>query len=93
MNISSTIIDDLDKTRANWSAISDNVMGGISEVNFYEMDDGTDKFYRLEGSVSTKNNGGFIQSVIRFPINAQDFQGIRFKIRVCKNISNHIDSK
>jgi len=68
------IIDNLDDTRANWSAISDNVMGGISEVNFYELDDGSDKFYRLEGSVSTKNNGGFIQSVIRFPINAQDFQ-------------------
>ena len=81
MSVSSMIIDNLDDTRANWSAISDNVMGGISEVNFYELDDGSDKFYRLEGSVSTKNNGGFIQSVIRFPKNAQDFQGIRFKIR------------
>ena len=81
MNISSTIIDDLDKTRANWSAISDNVMGGISEVNFYEMDDGTDKFYRLEGNVSTKNNGGFIQSIINFPVNAEDYQGIRFTVR------------
>ena len=78
MNISSTIIDDLDKTRANWSAISDNVMGGISEVNFYEMDDGTDKFYRLEGNVSTKNNGGFIQSIINFPVNAEDYQGVSF---------------
>ena len=81
MSVSSMIIDNLDDTRANWSAISDNVMGGISEVNFYELDDGSDKFYRLEGSVSTKNNGGFIQSVIRFPINAQDFQGVRFKVR------------
>ena len=81
MSVSSMIIDNLDDTRANWSAISDNVIGGISEVNFYEVDDGSDKFYRLEGSVSTKNNGGFIQSVIRFPINAQDFQGVRFKVR------------
>jgi hypothetical protein len=54
MSVSSMIIDNLDDTRANWSAISDNVMGGISEVNFYEVDDGSDKFYRLEGSVSTK---------------------------------------
>ncbi len=33
MSVSSMIIDNLDDTRANWSAISDNVMGGISEVN------------------------------------------------------------
>ena len=60
-NGAAMIIDDLNSNRANWSAISDNVMGGVSEVNAYEMDDGSIKFYRLEGSVSTKNNGGFIQ--------------------------------
>ena len=75
------IIDNLDDTRANWSAISDNVMGGISEVNFYEVDDGSDKFYRLEGNVSTENNGGFIQSRVGLNIKTENYSGIRIKIR------------
>ena len=77
----SMIIDNLDDKRANWSAISDNVMGGISEVNFYEVEEGEEKFYRLEGTVSTANNGGFIQSIIRFPFNAEEYNGIRIKVR------------
>ena len=81
MNVSSMIIDNLDDTRANWSAISDNVMGGISEVNFYELDDGSDKFYRLEGNVSTENNGGFIQSRVGLNIKTENYSGIRIKIR------------
>ena len=80
-NIFSMIIDNLDDKRASWSAISDNVMGGISEVNFYEIEEDGDKFYRLEGAVSTANNGGFIQSVIRFPFNAEEYKGIRIKTR------------
>ena len=55
------IIDNLNDVRAKWSAISDQVMGGISEVNFYEIEENGEKFYRLEGDVSTENNGGFIQ--------------------------------
>ena len=80
-NTFSMIIDNLDDKRANWSAISDNVMGGISEVNFYEVEEGEEKFYRLEGTVSTANNGGFIQSVIRFPFNAEEYSGIKIKVR------------
>ena len=72
------IIDNLDDKRADWNAISDNVMGGISEVNFYQAEEGDEKFYRLEGSVSTANNGGFIQSVARFPFNAEDYTAPRF---------------
>ena len=73
-NTFSMIIDNLDDKRANWSAISDNVMGGISEVNFYEVEEGEEKFYRLEGTVSTANNGGFIQSVIRLSIQCRRIQ-------------------
>jgi hypothetical protein len=80
-NTFSMIIDNLDDKRANWSAISDNVMGGISEVNFYEVEEGEEKFYRLEGTVSTANNGGFIQSVIRFPFNAEEYSGIKIKVK------------
>ena len=35
VNSYTMIIDNLDDKRADWNAISDNVMGGISEVNFY----------------------------------------------------------
>ena len=38
LNLSAMIIDNLNDVRANWSAISDQVMGGISEVNFYEIE-------------------------------------------------------
>ena len=64
LNLSAMIIDNLNDVRASWSAISDQVMGGISEVNFYELEENGRKFYRLEGNVSTENNGGFIQSRI-----------------------------
>ena len=79
-------IDNLDDTRARWDAISDNVMGGVSEVNFYEMNDGSTNFYRLEGSVSTKNNGGFIQlrSTLSFAnINEDEkvIKGVRLNAR------------
>ena len=75
------VIDNLDDTRARWDAISDNVMGGVSEVNFYEMNDGSANFYRLEGLVSTKNNGGFIQSRTNVNFNSNEFTGVRIKIR------------
>ena len=75
------VIDNLDDTRARWDAVSDNVMGGVSEVNAYEMDDGSIKFYRLEGLVSTKNNGGFIQIRTGVNFNSNEFNGVRIKIR------------
>ena len=78
-NGAAMIIDDLNSNRANWSAISDNVMGGVSEVNAYEMDDGSIKFYRLEGSVSTKNNGGFIQFRANVSFNNAADQGQMIK--------------
>ena len=81
LNLSAMIIDNLNDVRANWSAISDQVMGGISEVNFYEIEEDGKKFYRLEGDVSTENNGGFIQSSVGVYINSKDFEGIRLKIR------------
>ena len=72
------IIDNLNDVRANWSAISDQVMGGISEVNFYEIEEDGEKFYRLEGDVSTENNGGFIQIRTKLipEINSKNYNGI-----------------
>ena len=44
LNISSMVIDNLDDIRAPWSAISDQVMGGISEVYFYELEENGENF-------------------------------------------------
>ena len=74
LNLSAMIIDNLNDVRAKWSAISDQVMGGISEVNFYEIEETGEKFYRLEGDVSTENNGGFIQSRVGVYLNSNDFK-------------------
>ena len=38
-NISSMPIDNLDDIRGDWAMISDQVMGGVSEVNFYELEE------------------------------------------------------
>lgn len=75
------IIDNLDDIKADWTAISDQVMGGISEVNFNLIDDGNEKFYRLNGVVSTKNNGGFIQSRVNININSDNYEGLRIKVK------------
>jgi len=48
-------------TLEDWKFFSDQVMGGASEgKTSIEKDEGN-FFLRLEGRVSTKNNGGFIQ--------------------------------
>ena len=84
-NISSMPIDNLDDIRGDWSMISDQVMGGVSEVNFYELEEEGNKFYRLEGVVSTANNGGFIQSVVSIKENTNGYKGLRIKVRGTKD--------
>ena len=54
-------IDNLNDQRVKWIPFSDQVMGGISEVNFFEKEEDGLSFYHMEGNVSTENNGGFIQ--------------------------------
>ena len=55
------IIDNLDNQRVQWIPFSDQVMGGVSEVNFLEKEEEGLSYYHMEGKVSTENNGGFIQ--------------------------------
>ena len=78
---SSEIIDNLKDSRANWIPFSDQVMGGVSDVNFYEMEEEGSSFYRLEGNVSTENNGGFIQFRSEVSFKDSNFEGIRIKAR------------
>lgn len=48
-------------TARNWSFLTDQVMGGVSEgLSSYAEEDGTG-YLRLTGDVSTANRGGFIQ--------------------------------
>lgn len=68
-----------------WEIITDEVMGGQSEGGFKLLKDNNEEFVRLEGIVSTKNNGGFIQ--IRSKVNLEnDYSSINFLAR-----GNHDD--
>ncbi|WP_168797848.1 CIA30 family protein [Pacificoceanicola onchidii] len=44
-----------------WRYVSDRVMGGVSDGTMQLVRQGADQFARLTGTVSTANNGGFIQ--------------------------------
>ena len=77
----SKVIDNLKDVRADWVPFSDQVMGGISEVNAFELEEDGISFYRLEGNVSTENNGGFIQVRAEVNLRNKNFEGIRIKVR------------
>ena len=77
----SKVIDNLKDVRADWVPFSDQVMGGISEVNVFELEEDGISFYRLEGNVSTKNNGGFIQLRAGVNLRNKNIEGIRIKVR------------
>ena len=64
-----------------WEFVSDKVMGGISEGKFEILKDKKNNFLRLSGSVSTENNGGFIQIKSNFDIDEDNFNGVRIKAR------------
>jgi len=57
LNVSSNAlaqtIDNLDNQRVKWIPFSDQVMGGVSEVNFLEKEEDGLSFYHMEGNVST----------------------------------------
>ena len=67
---------------SEWSYQADTVMGGVSEGSAEFKGNGSDKFIRLVGEVSTANNGGFIQvrSAIPWEI-AKGKTGIKIKVK------------
>lgn len=67
--------------------ISDEVMGGKSTGNVEVLSDGNLNFIRLRGTVSTKNNGGFIQ--FRNSINFADDELKGIKITVKGKVSEY----
>jgi len=69
--------DDLDSVRA-WTITNDDVMGGISQSDWYQEDD----YVVFEGDVSLENNGGFASVRVWFrPVNLSEYDGIVLQVR------------
>ena len=60
-----------------WQAVTDQVMGGISNLAIRH----SDGVFYMSGNVSTDNNGGFVRLSNRININSNDFKGIKFKAK------------
>ena len=76
------IIDDFtDSPERRWQFYTDQVMGGVSEGRASVRSDSEGPYVRLEGSVSTANNGGFIQIRRNVTEKSRDAKGILLKVR------------
>ena len=77
------LIDDFsDDASSRWEFIADGVMGGLSygsvRFNYVEKND----VMTLSGTVSTENNGGFIQARRKLSVDkTRDYQGIMLTVR------------
>ena len=57
VNSYSQVVDDLNEVSANWLPFSDQVMGGVSEVNFYKLKEKGLSFYRLKATLAQRITG------------------------------------
>ena len=73
MNIFSEQLDDPNA----WRAITDQVMGGVSNLSVSH----SEGVFFMKGNVSTDNNGGFVRLSNRIDINSNNFHGIKFKAK------------
>ncbi len=74
LTLSMNAISDISNNPSNWYVVTDQVMGGKSELEA-GFDDGV---FSLNGYVTTVNNGGFVRLAHR-PNNVdKDVKGIRF---------------
>ena len=64
-----------------WELITDSVMGGLSLGDLKAINYEEGMFYKLTGSVSTKNNGGFIQFRSKVELEDNDYRGIEIEYR------------
>jgi len=74
------------ESKYKWENFTDQVMGGVSEISTRLMNEDNQNFIRMEGDVSLKNNGGFIQIRLELAtgfkvFKASDFDGIRLYAR------------
>ena len=76
------IIDDFTESpEKRWQFYTDQVMGGVSEGGASIRLDSEGPYVRLEGSVSTANNGGFIQFRAEVDIEDNSYEGLKIKTR------------
>ena len=85
MNLLDYTKEDTKITLKNWIFFSDQVMGGVSEGSTTLEKHEDNFFLRLEGVVSTENNGGFIQVRRDYDIKNDNYKGIRLKARGIKS--------
>ena len=81
MNLLDYKVDEKKIILEDWKFFSDQVMGGVSEGKTALKKDKNKFFLRLEGTVSTENNGGFIQVRKEYEIKDNAYKGIRIKAR------------
>jgi len=81
MNLLDYKVDEKKIILEDWKFFSDQVMGGVSEGKTALKKDKNKFFLRLEGTVSTENNGGFIQVRKEYEIEGDAYKGIRIKAR------------
>ena len=81
MNLLDYKVDEKKIILEDWKFFSDQVMGGVSEGKTVLKKDKNKFFLRLEGTVSTENNGGFIQVRKEYEIKDDAYKGIRIKAR------------
>lgn len=74
---SDTIEDFSGNPASRWAFFTDQVMGGVSTGNVAVTTDGL----RLTGTVSTDNNGGFIQARMMVDGLPEDAKAIRLQVR------------
>jgi hypothetical protein len=76
------MIDDFtDNPEKRWQFYTDRVMGGVSVGGASVRLGSEGPYVRLEGSVSTANNGGFIQIRRNVSEQSKDAKGILLKVR------------
>jgi hypothetical protein len=69
-----------------WSAITDGVMGGLSDLKVTVERIAETPCYRMRGRVRTANNGGFVQMALplalsRRGLDARPWTGLRLRVR------------
>ena len=80
-NINKIIDDFTDNPEMRWQFYTDQVMGGVSEGGASVRIDSEGPYVRLEGLVSTANNGGFIQIRRNVSKGSKSAEGILLKVR------------
>ncbi len=72
---------DVDPTK-RWEYVADTVMGGVSSGALSFESEDLDSYARLAGTVSTANNGGFIQfrHLLATPL-SKGAEGLRLRVR------------